>query len=152
MKKIFAGISLLAIVLVAGAFLSARGKALPQPERIVSIQGEKFTLEVADHDATRIKGLSGRENLASDRGMLFIFDQPGKYSFWMKDTEIPLDIIWLKGDEVQEVVTLYPPRGLGLTQRHDPLFAADKVIELNAGVAARLDIRPGTKLELEGRR
>ncbi|MFA4955027.1 MAG: DUF192 domain-containing protein [Patescibacteria group bacterium] len=146
MKKTFAGISLLAVVIIAGAFLSARGKTLPQPERAVSIQGEKFTLEVADNDATRIKGLSGRENLAPDRGMLFIFDKPGKYPFWMKDTEIPLDIIWIKGDEVQEVVTLYPPRGLGLTQRHDPLFDADKVIELNAGVAARLDIRPGTKL------
>lgn len=52
-------------------------------------------MEVADTDAARLKGLSGRQTLPEKYGMLFIFDTPGKHCMWMKDMHVPIDIIWL---------------------------------------------------------
>ena len=61
-----------------------------------------FTLEVADTFALHERGLSYRQSLAPQTGMLFVFDTPGMYYFWMKDMNFPIDIIWL--DQNKKVV------------------------------------------------
>jgi uncharacterized membrane protein (UPF0127 family) len=54
-----------------------------------------FSIEIADTFASRQQGLMNRSSLQQDAGMLFVFDTPGSYGFWMKNTLIPLDIIWM---------------------------------------------------------
>ncbi len=62
------------------------------PQRIVSIEGHNIDCEVADTDASRMRGLMHREELPQDKGMLFVFPWPDQQSFWMRDTHIPLDV------------------------------------------------------------
>ena len=58
------------------------------------------SVEIAATDASRTQGLSGRKNLPEGEGMLFVFDAPGRYPFWMKEMNFPIDIIWLDADGV----------------------------------------------------
>ena len=61
---------------------------------------EELTIEVADTDDSRIKGLSGREDVPTDYAMVFVFPEEGRYGFWMKDMLVPLDIIWLSNEGI----------------------------------------------------
>lgn len=146
---------LLAICVVAGVLLiffywSRRLAGSPVVNREVEIQiaGRVFTLEIADTEAARARGLSGRHRLDNDRGMLFVFDRAGVYPFWMKDTLIPLDIIWLKDGEIKDIVTLEAPTSTLFTPIHVPFALADKALELNAGEAEKLGLKVGMKLEM----
>ena len=62
------------------------------------IAGERIQAELAVTDAAHERGLSGRVQLKKDEGMLFVFVQPGIHSFWMKDMNFPIDIIWINED------------------------------------------------------
>ena len=65
---------------------------------VVFPDGTRVRVEVADTEATRQRGLMFRDTLAPNEGMLFVFDASGFYPFWMKNTLIPLDILWLEAD------------------------------------------------------
>ena len=65
-------------------------------------------LEIADNDPARLKGLMGRENIPANTGMLFDFEEPGDYSMWMKDTIVPLDMVFLNNNS--KVIALAPNR------------------------------------------
>jgi len=84
------------IAVIAASFYAFLQK--PAPERYQ--KNEQFTinnlqLEIADTDAERILGLSGRESLPAGMGLLFVFEEPGMHGFWMKDMKFAIDIIWL---------------------------------------------------------
>ena len=64
----------------------------PLPRRNVSVEGHDIDCEVADTDASRMRGLMHREELPQGKGMLFVFPWPDQQSFWMRDTHIPLDV------------------------------------------------------------
>jgi len=64
----------------------------------ITVGGIPFSIEVVDTETTRMRGLSGREWLAENEGMLFVFQEPDFYGFWMKDMRFPIDIIWLDED------------------------------------------------------
>ena len=106
MKKTFAIIALVS-VLVLG-FYYVRTKPAPVVSEIsyntkeVVLGNTQYALEVADTSVLRERGLSYRQSLAPQTGMLFVFDTPGMYYFWMKDMNFPIDIIWL--DENKKVV------------------------------------------------
>ncbi len=98
-------------------------------------QNQTFNLTVADSPQERETGLMNQSSLKTDEGMLFIFDQPGNYGFWMKNTLIPLDIIWLsKNQQVMHYIQAQP-----CTTEHCTVFRpgdgaqALYVVELNAG-------------------
>lgn len=114
--------------------------------------GDKpLIVEVADNDEIRAKGLSGRDKLADDAGMLFIFEKPAFYSFWMKDMKIPLDFIWIKGDKIVDIGENIPvPNTLKLEElvTYTPKSAVDKVLEVNAGKAGRIGAKTGDKITL----
>jgi uncharacterized membrane protein (UPF0127 family) len=102
-------------------------------------------LEIADTDATRRHGLSGRKDLAFNEGMLFVFDESSIQPFWMKDMLFPLDIIWINQGKVVEVATLKAPSSQAvIPPTHVPTHKADRVLELNSGQASALGIRQGT--------
>lgn len=71
---------------------------------IIEIGDKKYNVEVAKTEEEKIKGLQGRNSLAPDEGMLFVYDEPEDLAFWMKDTDIPLDIVFI--DEDEEVISV----------------------------------------------
>lgn len=114
----------------------------------VTIGAATFTLELARTPQERAVGLSGRTHLPEDHGMLFIFDSDARHGFWMKDTLIPLDIIWLDSDGVVvDVQTMQPEPGVPdpLLTVYRPSAPARYVLEVNAGLAQRHGIQPGAQ-------
>ena len=71
------------------------GEEAIQAISIVNIVGKTLQVDLALTDEEKARGLSGRESLDEDEGMLFVFDVPGNYGFWMKDMNFAIDIIWL---------------------------------------------------------
>ena len=113
---------------------------------IVAGNGERhrFTIELAVTDEEQESGLMGRRNVPADTGMLFVFQQPITVDFWMKDTVVPLDILFIKSDGT--VATIAPncvPYSLQDISSGQPVRAA---LELQGGTAARLKILPGDKI------
>lgn len=95
---LFLGIILLLLLINSDRLLK-----LFNPAKDTLRIGEKiFKLEIADEPAELIKGLSNRESLPKDYGLLFVFPETGKHGFWMKDMKFPIDIVWL--DENKEVI------------------------------------------------
>ena len=96
----------MALIIFASAYdFSNKNKTISEQQSIVSkvpfdtktlkIGQITLNIEVADTDVEKEKGLSGREGLAENEGMLFIFDKEGYYGFWMKDMKFAVDIAWL---------------------------------------------------------
>ncbi|MGR4065781.1 MAG: DUF192 domain-containing protein [Vulcanimicrobiaceae bacterium] len=106
-------------------------------------------LEVAATQSQRERGLMDRSVLPANTGMLFVFDADGPVDFWMKDTLVPLDMIFIAGDgTVRKVFARVPTVAPSLPDGRIPLEAGNAryVIELPAGEAATDGIVPGTKL------
>jgi len=122
---------------------------LPGPVRLTEavINDTNFKVEVADTQAKRSRGLGGRESLASDSGMLFIFQKVDKYPFWMKGLKFPLDFIWIKDDKVVDILQNIPQPQPGQKDEELSIYTStvpiDKVLEVNAGTVERLDIKVG---------
>lgn len=103
-----------------------------------------FDVWVADTDARRQRGLMFVSHLNDDEGMLFIYPQPQPISIWMKNTLIPLDLLFVSPEgRVEHVIENTTPHSL---EGRGPREAMTAVIELNAGTAARLKIRAGARV------
>ena len=119
---------------------------IPILQQTVDLRG-KMTLDVADTPSSRELGLGGRPSMATDHGMIFVFDKPGIYPFWMKGMHFKLDIIWISQGIVQEVVPMNPPVNDNVfPDTHVPVHQADHVLEVNEGVAQELGIKRGVKI------
>ena len=106
-------------------------------------------IEIADTDAKRAQGLSGRESLAQDQGLLFIMKEPAVHYFWMKDMLFPLDIIWIREGIVVDISENVPaPKDGEKPMTVSPGEPADQVLEVNAGFAEKNGITTGDKVEL----
>lgn len=120
----------------------------PQPIQFteqVLIDGHLFTVEMATNNESREIGLMFRKNLAANKGMLFIFDKPAHQAFWMKNTLIPLDILFFNNQGTLLGVAANTP-----ICTKDPCGSVDGgaavsqwVLELKAGTAARLGFQVG---------
>ena len=114
----------------------------------VELNGKRFAVEIADSYAKRERGLMFRKHLAEGRGMIFIHDHQAPQAYWMKNTKIPLDILYF--DQEHKLVSLQ--------QRVQPCFLGDScpsfassgpalyVLELNSGVAEQLGVHVGDEL------
>lgn len=107
--------------------------------------GKRITVELAISQEEKSQGLGFRSSLPKNHGMLFLFDSPGIYPFWMKDTLIPLDILWLNHGQIVEITTL-ESQSSEIIPSHQPSQAADSVLEINAGEAERLGLATGQTL------
>jgi uncharacterized membrane protein (UPF0127 family) len=105
-------------------------------------------VEIADTGAAREVGLMYRQHLADDAGMLFVFKQPQHLTFWMKNTEIPLDMIFAGADHsvTGVVVNAQPFSERQLSIERDSQY----VLEVNGGFAVRHGIKPGDRLQFLG--
>ena len=116
----------------------------------VAPDGTRVTLELALTDAEKQLGLMFRDTLAADAGMLFIFDADGPLPFWMKNTFIPLDFVWLSAaGEVVDVRAEVPPCRADPCPSYPSSKPARAVLEVNAGFAAAHGIHPGARLRFE---
>ena len=126
--------------------LAAELQKFPTSElTIVSANGpHRFKVEVAETPAQMEQGLMFRTSLAPDAGMLFVYLQPTVATMWMKNTLIPLDMLFV--DPRGRIVNIHQravPQSLDVISAAAPVRA---VIELNGGTAARLGIEPGDKV------
>lgn len=137
----------LALILVAGLSAGAvaqdDGKRLrTEPLTVESAsKTHRFTVEVAVTAPERSRGLMFREEMAADHGMLFIFEQEGDRYFWMKNTPLPLDIIYI--DAAGGIVSIAADTTPFSEQTIPSEAPARYVLELNAGTAAQRGIKVG---------
>jgi uncharacterized membrane protein (UPF0127 family) len=145
-RRHFFLLSAVLLFTVSGAVAPAQLATFPRAElTIVSAGGpHKFTVELATTPAQMEQGLMFRQRLAADAGMLFDYRAPAMASMWMKNTLIPLDMLFV--DERGRIINIHERAVPGSL---DPIAAAAParaVIELNGGTAARLGIRPGDRV------
>jgi uncharacterized membrane protein (UPF0127 family) len=110
----------------------------------VMLGGHHFSVEIAATPAEQAHGLMDRTSMPADHGMLFVFPQAQPLTFWMKDTLIPLDMLFF--DEAHRLVTVradVPPCEADPCPTYASTAPARYVLELNAGTAAKLDLRKG---------
>ena len=115
----------------------------------IYIQGKPFLAEIADTPEKQAMGLMFRRQIKDDYGMLFIFSEEDTRSFWMKNTLIPLDIIYLNSS--RQIVDMYcsvPPCCADPCPSYISKFPARYVLEINGGLAKKLKIKIGDKIFL----
>ena len=115
------------------------------PLTIHSASGEhRFTVEVARTPAEQSMGLMYRESLGPRDGMIFPYDPPQEVGFWMKNTLIPLDMLFIRADgRIARIAARTRPLSLDSVVSGEPVAA---VLELRGGRAAELGIRPGDRV------
>lgn len=116
--------------------------------KTVKIGDDTFKVELANTPEKRVKGLMYRESLDKDKGMLFEFQDESERSFWMKDTFIPLDIIFINNEKViVNITTALPCQNMPCKNYHSGKPAM-YVLEINAGEASKRNIKIGDKIEI----
>ena len=143
--------SLVLLALVAFTSLAmggwdARAQSKLEQLTIATAKGKvTFTVEVMRTDEERARGLMNRAYLPADRGMLFDFKQPQIASMWMKNTLIPLDMLFIRKDgTIANIAENTEPHSLRTVSAIEPVLG---VLELNGGTAARLGIAPGDRVQ-----
>lgn len=112
----------------------------------MSISGTTVTLEVAKERETLSRGLMFRDSLAKNSGMLFIFPREGMYSFWMKDTRIPLSIAFINSQG--RIVGLDEMRPYDTVTVHMPFEPYTYAIEMDSGWFSQKGVRKGDMLKI----
>jgi uncharacterized protein len=141
MRWIGSGIAFAVLLLAVGGNAPARAGEL-EPLQIVTASGaHDFKVEVAADNGSRERGLMNRRYMAPDHGMLFEFPENAPVSFWMKNTYIPLDMIFISPrGVVTNVVAKAEPLSERVIPSGPPCVA---VLEVNGGVAASIGLKIG---------
>lgn len=170
MKQIVALFILLVAIMFAAAWLSKNDNSAKlfrivtnnlatespdpalEPKKSIVVGSNVFEIEIADTQEKRQKGLSGRESLEKNTGMLFIFEkQNTRPPFWMKGMLVPIDIVWIDNDKVVQLNTEVPQE-TGKEEKQLRQYMAnqpiDYVLELPAGTVKETKIRVGDRVEL----
>lgn len=122
-----------------------------QPQVTIATKEGKeltFQVEVADTPAKRELGLQYRRDLALDRGMIFLFPGESEHSFWMKNTPIPLDMIFIGRD--RKIVGILEQAVPFSTDSRSVAGASQFVLEINGGLAKRYGIKAGDSVRFHG--
>ncbi|MBE9010448.1 DUF192 domain-containing protein [Pseudanabaenaceae cyanobacterium LEGE 13415] len=128
---------------------SAMGQVLPLTASF-KVGDQLIKLEVARTPAEQAMGLMYRTSLADDRGMLFPFDPPRPTQFWMKNTLIPLDMLFLRRGEIRVIRANVPPCKADPCPTYgSAIEEIDQVIELRGGRAAELGLKVGDRITLQ---
>lgn len=112
--------------------------------RTIELKGQVLAVEIADNDAVREQGLMFRKQMDENKGMLFVWPNAAQRTFWMKNTYLPLDMIFIQHGKVLGVVADAKP--LDETPLSVP-GTSDAVLEVNAGWAARHGVVAGDEIK-----
>jgi len=131
-----------------GWYLFIRQPA-PPPKNLLKVGQCEFEVEVARTPEQKRQGLSGRPSLGKFNAMLFVYDQPAKHLFWMKDMQFPLDFVWIQQGRVVDLSQNIPPPkdNNGQIARVSPAEPADWVLEINAGMIKECQIKVGDPVD-----
>ena len=135
----------LLVLLALAVGCQKRGPNSGLPTVDMRIGSETYTLEVANTDATRQRGLMERDAMPADHGMIFVFGETRELTFWMKNTRIALEILYL--DEAGRVVSIHEmkPYDRSSVSSDGP---AKYAIELNLGQVKKAGVKPGDVLQI----
>lgn len=125
------------------------GQTLPITAKAVMPNGTKIDLEVARTPQQQQMGLMFRKSLADNRGMLFQFPSLQPTSFWMKNTLIPLDMVFMRDGVVEYLATDVPPCTSDPCPSYGPNKLVNQVMELRGGRAAELGLKVGDRIKIE---
>jgi uncharacterized membrane protein (UPF0127 family) len=145
----------LLLVLYGGYLKMSERPQRGLPEKAITVTNGRgavvrFVVEMAMTPAEREKGLMFRRSLAADSGMLFMFPKAEVVDFWMKDTILPLDMIFIRANGVVDSIARdQPPFSLANTFSTGPVIAA---LEIPAGSSDRLGLKAGDKVTWFGSR
>ncbi len=143
MKNYFKFIFLIVLLVVVSGCVKKVEK-----NKILIINNKVINIEIADDFRERVQGLSGRDSLCDDCGLLFLFDNKDKHSFWMKDMKFSIDIIWIDDDKIVYIVENALLSNGDNIPSYIPMAEADKVLEVNNGFIKENNIKLGDKVEL----
>ncbi len=152
MKKAVIGI-IVVVVIVSATFLVIRVGGSKRPALVKFQLPDSgsliITCEVVESPGKRARGLAGRKELAVDRGMVFVYESAGDRSFWMKNTLIPLDIIFIAADGT--VINIAEAdAALGASDNELKIYRSAEpakwVVETNKGICAKYGIGRGTRV------
>ncbi|MFA5828086.1 MAG: DUF192 domain-containing protein [Candidatus Shapirobacteria bacterium] len=146
-------LSIVAILILFG-FLVYKILSKDSPKGVVTlaINNQNFDLEIAKSMGQKSAGLSGRPSLCKNCGMIFVYSTDGIYPFWMKDTLIPLDMIWISKDGViTDIFTAHPQPDTPITRLtlYQNTTPARYIIELNAGISTQIGLKPGNRIWID---
>lgn len=155
MKK-FALQAVILIIVIFGALVFASQKIpgftpeKPKPKieiNVITIGTTSIKVEIADTPEKRRQGLSGRESLASDSGMLFSYTKADKYPFWMKEMKLAIDFIWIRDQKVVDLLENIQPPKPETKDKDLPLYVpnqpVDQILEVNSGFINSSGIQVG---------
>jgi len=113
----------------------------------IKINNINLEIEIAETFKEKAEGLSGREEILDNQGMLFVFKIPGRYPFWMKGMKFPIDIIWLDKDlKIVEINKEVQPESFPKLLR--PSIPIQYVLEVKSGWVSEYNIKEGDKCSL----
>ena len=150
MRKIIIIFGIIFLIFIVVVFFQVNKKSInnflnKSSASTVTINSATFRVELAKTQKEKEQGLSGRGSLATDGGMLFLFDKPSYYSFWMRGMKFPLDIIFILDDKVVGVYEDLQPASPN--DDNPPQYGSDvisdSVLEINAGAAKKNNINVG---------
>lgn len=118
----------------------------------ITIRGVSYQLSIMQTEASRAQGLSNQQYLPKNAGMLFVFQQQGKYGFWMKDMLFPIDIIFIDNRKIVSIVhsAPIPKPGEQLFELpiYNPISPVNYVLEVNAGEANKHHFKRGDEVTI----
>jgi uncharacterized protein len=155
LNKLFVIFGIILVIFAGIVFFQFRSRSADSttntPKSTVKINNRTFNVEVASTPDKQQQGLSGKSSLPQDQGMLFVFEDPEYHTFWMKNMKFPIDIIFIKDDVVISIAKNAKPadssdENLQLYRSKEPV---NRVLEINAGLVDKYEIKEGDKIEIK---
>lgn len=156
MKKVF--LTFLVLLIVLGATYLSQGYLnggiklfLFKKTPIVKINNQSFNATVAASEKEREIGLSETKSLQPNQGMIFLFDRPDYYSFWMKNMKFPIDIIYINNDTIVTIISNapFPKNNSESLTVYASISPANKVLEIQGGLSEKYKFKNGDKVTYE---
>jgi len=155
MKKVLLLFALLLIIIgglvLVQNYLKEGGVSFFKKTPIVIINNQKFKVIVASSQQEQEIGLSKTKSLSQNQGMIFLFEKPDYYSFWMKKMKFPIDIIYINGDVITIIKNdVRPPKdNKEIPIVYTPTEPSDRVLEIQAGLSEKYNFKKGDKVQYE---
>lgn len=152
MQRILVSIGIFAAILAFGSFYNflTIKQRVDQAELVkLSVGSQVFEAEIADEPLEHSRGLSERTSLPENQGMLFIFPNAASRYFWMAGMKFPLDIIWIRDNEIIGFSENLPPASRTDYPFYSSPVPVDKVLEINAGLVEKLRIKAGDSVVIQ---
>jgi uncharacterized membrane protein (UPF0127 family) len=135
-------------ILVALLFLTACSSNPPQLPQ-VTLANHTFDIEIAESPEARTRGLMYRDELPDDQGMLFIYDESNKRSFWMKNMRFSIDILYFNSEKkLTQIYHNVPPCSVDPCEHYPSSSYTQYILEIPAGTSEKIGAKVGDKLSL----